>query len=392
MVGVTFPEGFLASGVSCGIKDKGLDLGILFSERKAHCAGVFTTNRVKGAHVKLCMDRLSRAEVFRAVVVNSGNANACTGKSGVEDAGVVCKRASELLGVSENEVLMASTGIIGVPLPVEKILGGLREACSKLSRQGGLSFSRAIMTTDKKEKNISLEVSAGLKSFKIGGSAKGAGMIFPRMATMLSFITTDLEVEPKALSSALKEAVSLSFNRISVDGDTSPNDTVIIMANGASGIRCTRTVYRKFREGLLNVCTKLSRMIVEDGEGATKVIHIVVSGAASKRDAEKVCFSLSRSLLFKTAMFGCDPNWGRIVTAVGYSGAKVLEESITVVINGITVYKGLPVHFDEDNLKASMEGRDIEVRVDLGLGGFSYEILTTDLSYDYVRINAEYRT
>ncbi len=389
---VTFPEGFLASGVFCGIKDDGLDLGVLYSEKPAVCSATFTTNAVKSSHIKLCMERIGRGPV-RAIVVNSGNANTCTGERGIEDARFICRETSELLGVHEEEVLMASTGIIGVPLPVERIASGLKSACTLLSRDGWIPFSKAIMTTDTREKNYSVEVETRFGTFRIGGSAKGSGMIAPNMATMLCFLTTDLGLKKERLDLALKRAVSRSFNRIVVDGDTSPNDTVFILSNGASAVPFNREVYREFVGALTEVCRRLSLMIVEDGEGVTRVAHVVVSGARTRKDAERVAKTISRSLLFKTALFGCDPNWGRVITAAGYSGARVLEDRVSLKICGVTVFsRGVPVDFDEGKLRGKMKKNRVELELDLGLGRFSYDVWTTDISYDYVRINAEYST
>ncbi len=390
--GVTFPRGFKASGVSCGIKKNGLDLGILYSERKASISGVFTRNAIKAAPIKVTMERIKRG-FARCIVVNSGNANACTGEKGIKDALEMCFLAEKFLNLENGDALVLSTGVIGDFLPMEKVRKGIEKAVSSLSEDGWEGFSRAIMTTDTFAKNCELEIPLGGKSFRIGGSCKGAGMIKPNMATMLAFITTDLWVEPDLLKKTLASIVNETFNKITVDGDTSTNDAVIIMANGLSEIKCDGKVLEVFSEGLYNVCEKLSYMIVKDGEGATKVVKLIVKGAPSQEEAEMVADAVSNSLLVKTALFGCDPNWGRIVAAVGYSGSRVEEEKLVVSVGEAVLFKnGRSVKEGEDLAKSIMKGEEFTIVVDLNMGIFSTFRLMTDLSHDYVTINAAYRT
>ncbi len=381
------PKGFLASGVTCGIKATGKDLGLLVSQVDASCAAVFTTNAIKAAPVKVSMERVGRG-FLRGVVVNSGNANACTGDRGVKDALSMCEKAEKELGLREGSFLVSSTGVIGSFLPMERVLWGIERASSALTPSSE-DFAEAIMTTDTFPKVYAVDVGGG-RRFKVWGCAKGAGMINPRMATMLAFIATDVFISPSMLSMALKEGVEESFNRIMVDGDTSTNDMVVLFSNGVSGIGGEG--YEDFKEALKEVCIKLSEMIVKDGEGASKLVRVWVKGARSQEDARAAAEAISRSLLVKTAFFGEDPNWGRIVAAVGYSGAEVVEELIKVYIGGNLVFDGIPVPSGEDGARRAMKNREFDVVVDLGLGEWSWKVVTTDLSYEYVKINAEYRT
>lgn len=317
--GVCYPEGFLSAGVFCGIKKEGRDLGIVYCQDECLAAATFTQNKVQAAPVIVSKKKLQKNDTFKAFVVNSGNANCCTGQKGILDAEEMCQLAAKRLNISEDEVLVCSTGVIGAYLPMEKIRKGIKEA-TKLLEPSDLSFSEAILTTDTRIKRIAVEVEdeEGF-SFRIGGCAKGAGMIYPNMATMLAFITTDVEIPPQVLKQCLKEAVDKSFNRISVDGDMSTNDTVIIFSK--KGKPLPERLFSEFQDTLTRLCETLALMIVRDGEGATKVVKVTVKRARTEEDAQIVCRKVVNSLLFKTALFGEDPNWGRIMGAIGASEA-----------------------------------------------------------------------
>ena len=390
--GVTTPQGFLAGGTACGIKKNLPDLGLLVSETEATVAGVFTSNLVKAAPVQVSSRQIKRGKA-RAIVVNSGNANACTGERGLQDAWTMVETAARALGLPKEEVLVCSTGVIGEFLPMEAITRGIETLAKEIDRDGGEAFARAIMTTDSFPKTQALEITLSQGTFRMGGAAKGAGMIHPQMATMLAFITTDLEVEPPVLQTILREAVDQSFNRITVDGDTSTNDTVLVLANGASGLQGEGEVLEAFRQGLERICQDLARMIVRDGEGATKVVKILVRGARSAREAEKATRRLANSLLVKTALYGEDPNWGRLAAAVGSSGAHVDPTRLMISIGDVEIVKGgLGIPQAEEAAHQVMRQREYTITLDLGVGKGEYWVWTCDLSYDYIRINAEYRS
>ncbi|MFA0750340.1 MAG: hypothetical protein SLRJCFUN_000743 [Candidatus Fervidibacter sp.] len=402
---ITTPEGFWAAGVACGIKASGRkDLALIVSELPCVAAATFTTNKVKAAHIVVCKENLRpQKATVRAIVANSGNANCCTGQQGVEDARQMCEwTAVELsvqrhLNIQPHEVLVASTGVIGVPLPMDKVKQGITMAVAHLSRQGGKEAAEAIMTTDTKPKFAAVRLELFGKVIHIGGIAKGAGMIAPNMATMLCFIGTDACIGRKALQSALRYAVERSFNSITVDGDTSTNDTVVLMANwmaGGSEIAEGSDAFLRFREALTALCQRLAKMIAADGEGATKLVEICVTGAESERDAKAVALTVANSLLVKTALFGNDPNWGRIAAAVGRAPARVKSETLAIRLGEFECFRrGEPVPFDEVAahgwLKAS---REITLHIDLGIGAASWTVWTCDLSTEYVRFNAEYTT
>ena len=329
--GVTYPDGFLSAGINCGIKENEFDLGILICESDCITSAVFTTNKIKAAPVKVSIESMKRSFIKRGVIVNSGNANCATGSKGISDAIDMVKEASRVFSISEDKILVCSTGVIGVYLPIEKILAGIPKLREKLKRED-VDFSKAIMTTDRFPKRVAARLD---DVFKIGACAKGAGMIHPKMATMLAFITVDVEIEKDALDEFLKEAVNKSFNRISVDGDTSTNDTVMIFSK--IGKKLDSKYYPEFREALTQVCMELARMMVADGEGATKVAKVVVKGAINDKDAETIARSIANSLLFKTALFGEDPNWGRIIAAIGYSGGEAIEELIDIYLSLIHI-------------------------------------------------------
>ncbi|ACL69044.1 bifunctional glutamate N-acetyltransferase/amino-acid acetyltransferase ArgJ [Halothermothrix orenii] len=392
--GITAPRGFLASGVSCGIKQEPRrDLALIYSKKAASVAGVFTTNRVQAAPVILSRERV-KGGTCRAIIVNSGNANACTGKRGLEDARAMTARVAEGLRLNKSDVLIASTGVIGTYLPMDCIQRGIDKAISNLSDRGGSRAAEAILTTDTCTKEIAIKGKLPSGSdYTIGGMAKGSGMIHPNMATMLAFITTDLAILPPLLNKALKQAVEKSFNRISVDGDQSTNDSVFLIANGLSGnkpiVNCGKD-YESFLKDLKEVCNYLARKIVLDGEGATKFVTVKVEGAYSEQDAVKVGREVANSNLVKTALFGSDPNWGRIVAAVGYSGIDIAPDLIEVTINGRTLYsRGQPWISDDINL---LSGREVVIEINLNQGEGSATFWTTDLSHDYIKINADYHT
>lgn len=402
---ITTPEGFWAAGVTCGIKATGKkDLAMIFSELPCIAAATFTTNKVKASHIFVSRENLRpQKAIVKAIVANSGNANCCTGQRGIEDARRMCEiaafelSAQKQANVQPHEVLVASTGLIGIPLPMDKIEQGIKRAVGELSRDGGRDAAEAIMTTDTKPKYAAVKLELNGRTVHIGGIAKGAGMIAPNMATMLCFIGTDACISRKALQAALRYAVERSFNSIAVDGDTSTNDTVFALANWVSGsveiVEGTQA-FEQFRDALTALCQKLAKMIVADGEGATKLIEIRVTGARSEVEAKTVAMTVANSLLVKTALFGNDPNWGRIAAAVGRSPARVKQETLSIRIGEFDCFrKGEPVNFDKNSahewLKAN---REVTINIDLGLGPTSWTVWSCDLSEEYVRLNAEYTT
>jgi glutamate N-acetyltransferase/amino-acid N-acetyltransferase len=388
-------KGFKASGIACGIKKGGLkDLAIILSDVPARVAGVYTTNRVKAAPVVLNRTRLSRG-ISRGVIINSGNANACTGKRGLEDARRMAGITEQATGAARGHILVSSTGVIGVPLPTEKIEKGLPRLVRGLSPAGWHSAAEAIMTTDSFSKIASAKAKISGRTVTVVGIAKGAGMICPDMATMLAFFATDANITGPALSKALRTAVDRSFNRITVDNDTSTNDTVLIFANGLSGgnkISVRSGGLGTFSRLLNQVSLSLAHMIVSDGEGATKFLEFHIKGAASEEDARLAARALAGSLLVKTAFFGGDPNWGRIMAVLGSSGIKMREEKVNITFNKVPVVRrGLDANKQKEAARAIKAG-EVNVTVDLKMGKSNYKLWTTDLSYDYVRINSSYRT
>ena len=387
---VTSPQGFLAGAVKAGIKNQEKpDLAILCSEKPCVAAGVFTTAAMKAAPVILSQAHL-KAGKAQAVVVNSGCANACTGDSGMADAVDMAKLVSEKLGLSVDDVLVASTGIIGVSLPMDRIRAGIRQI--DLTGDGGHELARAMMTTDTFPKEIAISVESKPGKFTIGGVAKGAGMIHPDMATMLCFLTTDANVEARFLQSALRKAVNVSFNMITVDGDTSPSDTVAILANGMAGTeKINGRNGELFQKALDEVCLYLAKCVARDGEGATKLIEVAVEGALNEMQARLAARIVAGSPLFKTAMHGNDPNWGRVLAALGRSGAKVDERKLEGYLNGVCVMKqGSIVPFDRQEVSAGLAGKEISVRLHLNLGRGKAVAWGCDLSEEYVTINSAY--
>ncbi len=396
--GVCAPKGFRASGVAAHIKNaksEKPDCALIVSGAPAAAAGCFTTNLLKAAPVLWDQGVCLRGGA-RAIFANSGNANACTGDQGLADAQATAALAAELLGVPVTDVLVCSTGVIGLPLPMDRISDGVRRCAAALSETGGADAARAIMTTDTVPKELAAEVALSTGTVRIGAIAKGSGMIAPNMATMLCFITTDAKIASEALQALLAECVADSFNRICVDNDMSTNDTVLCLANGASDtaeLIPGSGDYTLFAGALRHLCRALAQSLVRDGEGATKFIEITVDGAASDADALKVARSVAQSQLCKTAFFGQDPNWGRIACAAGYSGAAFDPAGMSVSIEGLTVVRdGCPADYEEARAAELMKRRDLHVRIALSEGPGRAVFWTSDLSHDYVSINADYRS
>jgi glutamate N-acetyltransferase/amino-acid N-acetyltransferase len=391
---ITVP-GFHFSGISAGIKKSGKkDLALVFSDITAHIAGVFTTNKIKAAPIKLDMKRIRNSGRAKALIINSGNANACTGSRGMKDAEEMARFTARELDIAPGLVYVASTGLIGRPLPLDNIRKAVPEAVKKCSPRSLKNAASAIMTTDTFAKIASQKVSVEGKTGRIAGFAKGAGMVCPSMATMLCFLFTDIAVQSKALDSALREAVDNSFNSLIIDNDMSTNDMVLILSNGRLNnkpLTSSSRFYKKFLGALNEVTHTLAQMIASDAEGATKLIEVQVKGALTISDAEKAARAVASSLLVKTALYGESPNWGRIVAALGYSGAKIKEENISVSINNVKlVHRGYGVA--RKIPKNLLSKNEIAITADLGLGKKAATILTTDLSEKYVKINAGYMT
>jgi glutamate N-acetyltransferase/amino-acid N-acetyltransferase len=394
--GITTPLGFRASGLHCGIKASGKpDLSLIVSDSLASAAGVFTINLAKAPPIYLCQDHLaSSGGRAMAIVTNSGCANACTGPQGVADAKEMAQLTALTLGCKDDHVLVASTGVIGVNLKMDKLRAGIPQAAATLDGNGGAAAARAIMTTDPFPKECAVEVTTPAGSFRVGGMAKGSGMIEPRMATMLGYLTTDAAVDPVRLQRAVAEAARYTFNAITVDGEPSTNDCVLALANGASGVQINDALYPALFEGLRAVAHELALGVVRGGEGATKLISITVTGASTDSDAWMAARAIANSPLVKTAVHGGDPNWGRLVAAAGRSGAAFVLAGARVQIGELVLFEnGRP--FDELAPQAAeyLQGKDIDIKVDLGTGGqLSATVWTCDLSAEYVKINAEYRT
>jgi glutamate N-acetyltransferase/amino-acid N-acetyltransferase len=386
-VSVTAASGFAASGVHAGIRRSGPDLAIVRSIAPAVGAAVWTTNRIQAAPVVVSKGHLEHAEP-QAVVINAGVANAATGEAGIADAKETAAAVADELDLVPEQVVVLSTGVIGVPLPMGRIHTGVRDAAASLGPEG-LAAARAILTTDRWPKQA---VAEG-HGFAVGGMAKGAGMIHPRLATMLAVVTTDYPLEPGEPIAFLRAAVNESFNRISVDGECSTNDAVVLLANGASGVKRSVESDERFAQGLQAVCGALAREIVADGEGSTVLLEIDVSGAASDPEAEAVARRIATSPLVKTAAFGRDPNWGRVLAAAGsapWNGgfAHVDADSLTVSFDGVAVFReGEPT-----GVKPELSGSAVRIDLDLGLGAGRASYLASDLTYDYVKLNAEYTT
>ncbi len=394
--GITLAQGYTAGATYCGLKRKkgSLDLGMLYSQRPASTAGVFTTNKVKAAPIVLSHENLVHTKGrARAVVVNSGSANASVGKQGIKDAREMAELAAERLHLDPEEIMVASTGVIGVELPMGLIRAGIKNI--EMSPTGGLSFARSIITTDLRTKEFTASGTVNKKKFIVGGCAKGSGMIHPNMATMLSFITTDAEVDPGFLDKCLRKAVDRSFNMITVDGDTSTNDSVFVFANGASGVKIepNTPAADAFERALSDVCTNLAIEIARDGEGAQKLITVRVESAHTQEEARLAARAIASSNLVKTAVRGNDPNWGRVLAALGRSGASIDERKITMHINAIcTMDGGMPVPFYKEAAVAAMSEPEVVIRVQIGIGKYDATAWGCDLTEEYVRINSSYTT
>lgn len=393
--GITAPKGFKAAGIHCGIKKSRKDIALIVSEYPATAAAVFTLNKVQAAPVLVCKKHLEESATFKAIIVNSGNANACTGDQGYADAVIMASETASALGVNPEEIFVSSTGVIGETLPMEKIISGIRNVVLQLDESEYLSAAEAIMTTDTFSKSYSTSFLINGIEVNIGGIAKGSGMIHPNMATMLGFITTDAAIDKNVFQNLLKNTVDKTFNRITVDGDTSTNDMVIALANGASGVSIepNTSAYELFEEQLFVLLKKLAIDIVKDGEGATKLIEIAVEGALNDDDAVKAARSVSLSPLVKTAIHGEDANWGRILAAVGYSGIEFDPDKFEIEINGTPILKQnytvtLPIAEANQTLKP----KEIKIVLKLHAGKGSATYWTCDFSEDYVKINGSYRT
>ena len=389
--GVTSAQGFQAAGVACGIKSPGeKDLALIVSDVPAEVAATFTTNLVKAAPVKVSMQHVRNGKI-RGIVVNAGCANACTGIGGIADAKAMIEHAARKFKNKPREWLVCSTGRIGSRLPMPQVRKGIEKAAAKLVPDGGDEAAKAIMTTDTRRKEFAMRFKVNGRKVVIGGLAKGAGMIHPNMATMLCFITTDACIDKPTLRACVDDAVEHSFNRISVDGDTSTNDSVIVLANGLSGTNPLKSYHPQFglfKKTLTHVMRKLARMIVEDGEGITRVVDVVVKGAASTQDARLVALAVAKSELIKTSWTGGDPNWGRIMAALGYSGARVREEMVEIYYDGLlAVVNGQPSKTPVAKLRKLVGKPKFTITIHLHTGAGEYSILTTDLTEEYVRIN-----
>ncbi|MBR3058016.1 MAG: bifunctional glutamate N-acetyltransferase/amino-acid acetyltransferase ArgJ [Clostridiales bacterium] len=396
---ITLPQGFIANGVHAGLKPNGNpDLAYIGSKTPANVAGVYTSNLVKGHSLTRSISIIRSQEQVRGIIINSGNANACVGEDGEKDAEAMASSVAGLIGTEPNMILTASTGVIGSRLPLDKItsaIPGLIENASSSEDCGHLA-ERAIMTTDTQPKEVAATVSLFGKELTIAAIAKGSGMIHPNLATMISVFTTDANISQKALQSMISANVKDTYNRVSVDGDTSVCDMVVIMANGASEtpeiVEGTEE-YEVFKEAFHALCFDLAKMIASDGEGASKLVEVVVNGAKTPNDAYLCVLSICRSPLCKTAIFGQDANCGRFITALGYSGADIDPDKISMSLSGLPVYQnGVALPFDEEIAKEKLSEHDILIQIELNDGDYSDRMWTCDFTYDYVKINASYRS
>jgi glutamate N-acetyltransferase / amino-acid N-acetyltransferase len=405
-VALTFPRGFRAGTAACGIKaftagasaiptGQKDDLCVIHSSLMCDTGGVFTTNKIKSASVVIDQLHLQHNRV-QALTITSGNANACTGAQGFKDALQIAKLSADRLDLDPDQVLVSSTGVIGRYLPMDVIKPGIAEACGKLSAEGGAAAARAILTTDMVPKTAELELELAGKTVRLGGMCKGSGMIHPNMATMLAYVTTDAAVEPGLMGKLVKSIADRSFNQVTVDGDSSTNDTFLILANGAAGnepIRSGSVEAEQLEQALLVVAQQLARAIARDGEGATKLITVKVSDAVSDADARLAARAVAASSLVKTAIHGGDPNWGRIVCALGYSGAELALDKLHLTVGGEVVFeRGAGVDVDLSAVRHAFEQPEIEIVATLGLADGRAEAWGCDLSEEYVRINADYTT
>ncbi|RCW76766.1 bifunctional ornithine acetyltransferase/N-acetylglutamate synthase [Saliterribacillus persicus] len=388
-------KGYKAGGLHCGIRKKKLDLGWVYSDKPAVAAGVYTTNSFQAPPLKVTQESIAKESKIQAILVNSGIANACTGEQGFTDAYDMRQAFAESIGVEEHYAAVASTGLIGELLPMDKIHAGISQL-NDATHAGAEKFESAILTTDTREKGIAISLTIDGKEVTIGGAAKGSGMIHPNMATMLSFITTDAEIEAEELTKALKSITNKSFNMITVDGDTSTNDMVLVLANGLAGnhtLNGSHSEWDNFYQALTYVCEYLAKEIARDGEGASKLVEVNVSGASTEKAAQAIAKAIISSNLVKTAIHGADANWGRIITAIGYSGEELNPNEVGISLGDIPVVKkGVPYPFDEDEAKKYLLQDNISINATLGDGDGVSKAWGCDLSYEYVRINASYRT
>ena len=395
---ITAPKGFVAAGLHCGIKRSGKpDIALLYCPTGAKAAAVFTTNAIEAAPVTLCRKHIQSNPIY-AAIINSGNANACTGKKGLAAAKVMCGKVGKELQIDAEKVLVASTGIIGHPLPITNITTGITSAVELLSdsQAAGLNYAKAIMTTDTRPKQATRIVEIYGKTVTLAGTAKGAGMIGPNMATTISMITTDVAISKPLLGKALKNAIGISLNRLTVDGHQSTNDTAMILASGLADnktIKKQDAAYRRFAETLSDLCNDLAKQMALDAEGATRMFKVVVKGAARKTDALKAARAVADYDLVKCAVHGADPNWGRIVAAVGSAGVKLNPAILCVKIGDIFVFRnGKPTNFDTKAASAIISKKEHVITIDLGVGKYRDFCYGCDLSRDYITINADYHT
>jgi len=406
-LGVTAPAGFRAGAAAVGVKklSEKPDVGLLACETDAQAAAVFTQNKVCAAPVTVCREHLAARRTMRGIVANSGNANACTGRRGLADARAMARLAAAPIGCPEQAVLVASTGVIGRLMPMEKVAAGIERAAGTLARgpEADLAFARAIMTTDTRPKQAGVRFRLRGRTVTVAGTTKGVGMIAPNMATTLGFLTTDAPVRAALLRKILRRAADATYNCLTVDGHTSTNDTLVILASGLATDGAAAPAATPIAEGsaeaaaleaaVFAVCDSLARQIADDGEGATKTIEILVTGGANDAEARRAAGAIANSPLVKTAFFGEDPNWGRIVSAAGCAGISSGPETMRLALGGLVIFRrGTPVEADAAHLKAVMKAHDIAVHLDLGAGKGTARYLTCDFSYDYVKINAEYTT
>jgi glutamate N-acetyltransferase/amino-acid N-acetyltransferase len=399
--GITAPKGFLASGVFCGLKKNKnkKDMALIYSESECNVAAVYTTNKVKGEPIRVTMEHLQNKKA-QAIIINSGNANTCTGQLGFDNAKEMTRLTAESLKINQEDVVVASTGVIGVQLDMEAVKSGIPNVCSKMTKDGFIAAREAIMTTDTIKKDMAIEIEIDGKKVVIAGMAKGSGMIHPNMATMLSFITTDVDIDADLLDAAIKESTEFTYNMISVDGDTSTNDMAIVFANGkAENKKITEkdSNYKLFLDALNFLNTELAKLMAKDGEGATKLIETRVYNSKTLDDAKKVAKAIVASSLVKTAMFGADANWGRILCAAGYSGVEINPSTIDVSFESSKGYikvceNGAGIEFSEEKAKEILSESEITIHVDIKDGEFSTVSWGCDLSYEYVRINGDYRS
>ncbi len=391
----TSAKGFKSAGIFCGIKRKRKDLALLYSEKNCNAAGTFTLNKVKAAPLLVSQEIIKKDQKVKAILINSGNANACTGEKGYSDALSMQRYCADNLELESEKVLIASTGVIGLEMPMDKIYNGIRNIVPLLSENDKSDAAEAIMTTDKKSKSFGLKIRHEGKEINIGAICKGSGMIMPNMATMLAFISTDAEIEKELLQGTLSEIVDQTFNRISVDGETSTNDMVLILANDESkiNIESGSDIFYEFKNALFDICKKMATSIISDGEGATKLVTIEILNADTKINANLIGKSVANSMLVKTALYGADANWGRIISAAGKSGAEFDPMKCSISFNNLPVIQpGYKLVLDEMKASEILSGSEFSIQIDLASGMESTTWWTCDLTEEYVKINSDYRT